>query len=146
MSVYRVRTPSLLAHPQVLEFLKEAFGAVHHAAPDEAVGALAGMVRSPATGLFLGFEDEAVKAVGLMLLPETRLLGVPQAALMYNRGKPSLRREVVAAGVAFISRHGHTKYWAINRSGHRDEAWARVAAQGRPWRKVGSVVEIDVNE
>lgn len=135
MAILRIREsePLLLAGP-LRDFLLEAARACDYPAPEEALAFIATQIAYPGCGLWLGAENQVLKAVSVAFWPENPLMMVPQVCVAYNVGSRALSHEIGDAVVAWVREGGYDRLRVINMTGYSDKAHMRA------FRYVGDAV------
>jgi hypothetical protein len=97
-------------------------------------------VAENALGMFVGFEDEAPKAIAVAMLPTSCMMLAPQVALVYSRGRPPLIRAMGTRLRAWIMAAGYDRVIGTNLYRNDDVFMRGFAHIGEP-RRLGSLIE-----
>jgi len=148
MTVLRLQNGDGLDHPDLRNLFEAAysysvFGSiVVEAATDD----IRGIIEDPLFGVFVGFEDHKPTTLCIIGLPQSSLSPNPQCTVFFNAGSPEIRDATIREAVAFVKDRGYIKVWALNGSGHSDEAWQKVFSAAGSAGKIASLIEIDLGE
>lgn len=148
MEVVQVTNPLVLDRELMAAFLASVF-------PEDSIALPGGfparkdllkeLVQDPAWRLWVGMEDGRLAGCCLAFSPPaSEPLLKPQVMHFHNDGTAALRRALMEAWVEWMRANNHMTVWAINASDRPDSLWARAFRTAGEWRKVGSIMEVDL--
>ncbi len=143
--VIRVQNPLALKVPEVKALVQRAFekGTLAGKWTDELEYAIALVIGDPKSGVFVGQESNAFKALLIINLPASPLIPAPVVYTVYNEGTKALLKQMANEGVAFGKANGYDHFWGVNQLTD-DATYARLFAyMGKP-TKVASLLEFKI--
>jgi hypothetical protein len=92
------------------------------------------------TGIFIGRERDAPKALCIGMLPTSAMMLAPQVALAYAEGPRLLTRLVGLRWAAWLRENGYDRFMGVNHL-YSDELFMRAFSFGGKTRRIGSIIE-----
>jgi hypothetical protein len=148
MKVIRVTKPQAFQLPEVRSLFREAIlggpGGIGHRNPERVIDKIAGNLASPNLAVFIGLEQGRPLSILSCALPADPETDWPMFDLATHHGSTTLRRAMIAAGIAFFKAAGYNEAIAINFSGHTDNAYIRMGKRiGLKLAKRATVMKVE---
>lgn len=139
MNVVRVRTRETLLRPDVASLVMRSAVAVGLPSSGAVMAQLARDVAAPHLGIFVGFDGEEPKGIGVVELPTSAFQHAAMIVLAYCEGDRALTMAVCRRVREWLTAAGFQEAQALNFR-HTDRSFLRGFAHfGTPGR-VGSVI------
>ena len=144
--VFLLQNPDLLELVSMQALFRAAFpaGTLVLGGFDEAPEHYRDLITDGRNEWVIGVENDELRAVAVVYLPNTEENFHAQILHFYNSGSARLRGEVVDKLVEILRDRGHMKVWAINQTGAPDSIWARMFRRAGSNRRVGSIMEVSL--
>lgn len=149
MEVFQLKNPRALMLPNVQEIIKTAFESISFAAPhgfDSTANDVLKYVIDANFFLILGTENGQFNTMAMGFYPGDMIFPYPTITMFYSRGSKALLQATGRKLVDILGSAGYTTAWAVNATGHKNAAWARLfrlpgTTEIKP---LGSVMELKV--
>lgn len=147
-AVIRLQDGHALDHQEIYDLFEGAlaFSVFNNVYMDGVEEELRKMMGDPNFGIFVGIEDGHAKCLSVIVLPQDKLITVPQCTMFFNSGSKALREEVIKTSLDFCRQNGHIRLWAVNGSRHSDAAWQKVFNSAGPTGKIATFHEYEFGE
>jgi len=142
-----LRNPAALATPEVGDLFARAFppggllGEWKEAAPD-----FVPWVLSPHVRIILGAEGGELRGLAVVVLPNDKILPLPQVVHFFNDGSVKMRAALIDAVLDICREMGYDRFQAINGTAKPDSVWARTFRRAGAARRIGGILEFEVRE
>ena len=146
MSTIRVFNPKAVFVPAIADLFRRGFAdsPVVPGGFDEAIHEFVNIIQDPKSGVFLASEDATPVGFLIVSLPRNALVPYPQVLHLYSEGKPKVAEGLIDMGLAFITSHGYTRFWALNASRKPDEVWMRALRHAGVATPLATLMEFEV--
>lgn len=146
IEIVRLMNPKALDVPEIEKLFTDALKGSLFAGGDfaSAKEEFRSFITDPKAGVFVGIEGGSFKALGVILLPQGKLLPVPQVLHFYNSGSLALKHSLMREGVDFMKEKGYNTFWAFNANGIREDLWFRAFRGAGKVNKIGSMVTVNI--
>lgn len=142
MTVFQVRNAQAIRTAPFTALFERSFEGFDIDAK-ESQAWIADQMDDPELAVFVALREGHLQGLLVLYGATTPFCPRPWAAFLGADATPA-RRALVREGCAWFAGRGHTRFWALNRSGASDAAWARIFGEAGEPSRVASLFEFDM--
>lgn len=140
--ILRVRKRETLIRPEIVGLIQRAVTATKYPGLTWPVLAaeLARLIDQPNIGFYIAQQDDAPKALVLVILPTSALMIAPQVVLVYSEGRPALVKALGRAMKKWLQDEGHDRVMGVTLWREDGAFERRFRYLGKP-RRIGTLMD-----